>query len=252
MYANYHTHTKRCRHAAGEDREYVEAAIKAGIKILGFSDHCPWVFPDDYVSGIRMQPSEVDDYFHSLETLKKEYQKDIRLFIGLEAEYIPELMEAQEKLLSDFPLDYMILGQHLLDTEPKSVYTAAPTDDEAQLAAYVNLVIEVVKTGKYLYVAHPDVICYVGPDEIYEKHMSRLCKFLKEQDVPVEINMLGAFDGRHYPSDRFLRIAKKMGNSCIIGIDAHSPEQLLNREGIAICESFIERHQLPLCQPPLQ
>ena len=28
MYANYHTHTKRCRHAAGEDREYVEAAIK--------------------------------------------------------------------------------------------------------------------------------------------------------------------------------------------------------------------------------
>ncbi len=39
--ANYHTHTKRCRHAVGEDREYVEAAIEAGLKVLGFSDHTP-------------------------------------------------------------------------------------------------------------------------------------------------------------------------------------------------------------------
>ena len=30
MKANYHTHTFRCKHADGEDKEYVEAAIKAG------------------------------------------------------------------------------------------------------------------------------------------------------------------------------------------------------------------------------
>ncbi len=44
MLANYHTHTERCYHASGEDKEYVEAAIKAGLKVLGFSDHCPWIF----------------------------------------------------------------------------------------------------------------------------------------------------------------------------------------------------------------
>ncbi len=27
---NFHTHTYRCHHAKGSDREYVEAAIKAG------------------------------------------------------------------------------------------------------------------------------------------------------------------------------------------------------------------------------
>ena len=48
---NYHTHTTRCKHASGEDREYVEKAIESGLKILGFSDHCPWVFEDGYVSG---------------------------------------------------------------------------------------------------------------------------------------------------------------------------------------------------------
>ena len=72
MIANYHTHTKRCGHASGEDREYVEAAIQAGFQILGFADHCPWVFPrKDYVSNMRMAPKDVDVYFYSLESLKK-------------------------------------------------------------------------------------------------------------------------------------------------------------------------------------
>lgn len=30
--ANYHTHTVRCRHAYDSEREYIETAIKMGIK----------------------------------------------------------------------------------------------------------------------------------------------------------------------------------------------------------------------------
>ena len=71
MLANYHTHTSRCNHARGSDREYVENAIKHGMKVLGFSDHCPWVFPDEYVSGTRMLPSQIDDYFKSLKDQKQ-------------------------------------------------------------------------------------------------------------------------------------------------------------------------------------
>lgn len=33
---NFHTHTTRCNHAAGEDRQYVEEAIKGGLKVLAF------------------------------------------------------------------------------------------------------------------------------------------------------------------------------------------------------------------------
>ena len=46
MIANYHTHTWRCRYANGTEREYVERAIEGGLKILGFSDHSPYPFPD--------------------------------------------------------------------------------------------------------------------------------------------------------------------------------------------------------------
>ena len=39
---NYHSHTKRCEHAIGEDEEYVKAAIANGFQVMGFSDHAPY------------------------------------------------------------------------------------------------------------------------------------------------------------------------------------------------------------------
>ena len=62
MEANYHTHTWRCRHASGTERDYIENAIDHGIKILGFSDHTPYPFPDGYTSGFRMHVDQLDDY----------------------------------------------------------------------------------------------------------------------------------------------------------------------------------------------
>ena len=66
MIANYHTHTTRCHHAEGEDRQYVETAIERGLKILGFSDHTPYYYDGDYVSGVRMLPEEVEGYVESI------------------------------------------------------------------------------------------------------------------------------------------------------------------------------------------
>ena len=44
IYFNYHTHTNRNRHGNQEatDEDYVIAAMEAGIRILGFSEHCPY------------------------------------------------------------------------------------------------------------------------------------------------------------------------------------------------------------------
>ena len=49
--ANYHTHTWRCQHARGTEEEYVKAAIKQGFGVLGFSDHTPWPYESDFISG---------------------------------------------------------------------------------------------------------------------------------------------------------------------------------------------------------
>lgn len=247
MLANYHTHTKRCQHAEGEDREYVEAAIQAGFQILGFADHCPWVYPDiDFVSGIRLAPSEVDGYFYSLESLKKEYAKDIKIYIGFETEHCPDMIPDQDKLLKGYPLDYMICGQHFLGAEYVSFYAGRPHSDEDFLKRYVDTAIDGINSGRYLYLAHPDLVNFTGEDAVYCAHMKRLCEALKEKEIPVEINMLGLWTGRRYPSRRFLELARENGNKAIIGVDAHAPEHLLMKEAMEKATALAEEFGLEL------
>ena len=65
--ANYHTHTTRCKHAYGSEREYIEAAIALGIKTLGFSDHIPCPYKNGFVSGIRMDMEESSEYVSTVQ-----------------------------------------------------------------------------------------------------------------------------------------------------------------------------------------
>lgn len=246
LFANYHTHTARCHHASGEDRQYVEHAIQGGMKVLGFADHCPWIFEDGHVSHTRMLPSQLDDYFSSLLALKQEYAKDITIYIGFEAEYIPELMKAQDKLLADYPVDYMILGEHFTEREPFGPYTGFPCSEEAAFRKYIDLCIEGMESGRYKYLAHPDLFNYTGDAAVYEREYRRLCEYLRSHDIPVEINLLGVAENRHYTSERFLKIAKNVGNTAIIGIDAHSSDRMDNHELISQCRVLAERCGLEL------
>ena len=136
--ANYHTHTFRCRHASGSDREYVEEAIKAGIKILGFADHSPMPFKNGLRSGIRMSLEQTEEYFRSITDLAKEYQNDIKIYAGVEAEYYPEIFPDLLEFLSDYPMDYMICGQHFIDKEHDSYYLGSRFDLEWVIERYVD------------------------------------------------------------------------------------------------------------------
>ena len=73
MIANYHTHTYRCHHASGTEREYIEKAIAEGLKIMGFADHVPMPFPDGHQSHFRVYIEELEDYVRTLEALREEY-----------------------------------------------------------------------------------------------------------------------------------------------------------------------------------
>lgn len=246
MLANYHTHTWRCQHANGEDREYVEAAIEGGLRVLGISDHCPWDFQDGHVSRIRMTMNQLDEYFSSFIRLREEYKKDITIYIGFESEYIGQLIDKQNEVFKQYPLDYMILGQHFNGPEKVNPYTGLETKDASFLESYVDLVIRAMDTGDYKYIAHPDLIHYTGDYHVYEYHMTRLCAYLKERKIPVEINMLGLMEGRHYPSERFFQIASKIGNCGIVGIDAHIPSSLNNVDGHTLALSYAKKHGIEL------
>lgn len=238
MKYNLHTHTIRCNHAQGDDREYVESAIKAGIKVLGFSDHCPQFFPNtDYYSNFRMKPEEFEGYVKSIRGLQAEYRDDIEILLGLETEYYPETYGKFMEFITPYKLDYLIMGQHFVGNEydQNSYYSSRPNRDETLLERYVAQVCEGLRKGVFTYIAHPDILYYEGEPGYYRDKMAELCVCAKELGIPLEYNLLGMTNKKCYPKPEFWKLASEIGNDVLIGYDAHNPEALQNDEAFFNC-----------------
>lgn len=238
--SNFHTHTTRCKHASGTEREYVEKAIEAGFKVLGFSDHAPYLFEGDHVSRIRMFMYELEDYVRTIEDLKQEYKNDIQIFTGLEMEYFPKLFDKTLAEIQKCPMDYLILGQHYFNDETGYVYTGRQWAEEEMLELYVERVTTAIDTGNFLYVAHPDIINFVGDEVIYRKHMRRLAEELKKHNMPIELNVNGYRDKIQYPSKRLIELGVEAGCDFIVGVDAHAPVELVDYTTYQECVSLAE------------
>lgn len=247
MNKNYHTHTARCQHATGTEREYIEEAIKGGFLTLGFSDHVPVPFEDGYVSHIRMTVEETEGYVNTLKALQREYKNQIEIKIGYEMEYMEQLHEACLDNLRTYGYDYLILSQHFLDDEQSGIYVGRPTTEIRIVEQYVKQCIAGMETGEFIYLGHPDLVNYVGKDETgYYFLMKELCEAAKQLSIPLEWNILGMIEGRNYPSRAFFEIAAEVGNQIILGVDAHDKNAFSNSASIKKAEKMVQEYGLTI------
>jgi len=131
-------------------------------------------------------------------------------------------------MLQGAGVEYLLLALHFINNEIGAEYSGKPTDDEAVLRCYCHQAMEAMETGLFTYFAHPDLLRFTGEANIYEKHMREMCRKAKECGMPLEINLLGLNEGRHYPHLPFWDIAAEEGCSAVIGFDAHKPEAMLD------------------------
>ncbi len=251
MLANYHTHTYRCQHATGTDEEYIQKAIAGGLKILGFSDHAPYLYPNGYAAYYKMTPEESAEYFYSLTSLREKYRGKIEIRIGYESEYYPELWDETFKFWKDGPHrpEYLILGQHFVSREvdeKNRVHSYTGSSRPEDMREYVDALIAGIATKKFTYLAHPDLFQFFGDKKIYADEMSRLLSAVKSADIPLEINLLGLAEGRKYPNPIFWELASEYTPRVILGCDAHDPERVAVKEEIVAGLRFAERYKLEL------
>lgn len=248
MIANYHTHTWRCKHAEGTEREYIERAIEGKMRILGFSDHTPMPYDGGYVSGVKMDIGQLEEYVDTILKLKEEYRQDIEIHLGLEVEYYPKYFEKLLAITGQYPIEYFLLAQHYLGNEINDYFCGTATDDEKLLKRYCEQTKEALESGRFTYFAHPDFFNFTGDKGIYDYWIRQLCTCAKTLDIPLEINFLGIWDKRHYPNPEFWRIAGEVGNKAIFGADAHQPEKVWNPEAICVAEEIVSRYNLTLIE----
>lgn len=249
MKVNYHTHTTRCHHAIGSEEEYIQAAIQANIKKLGFADHTCWPFENGYVSNIRMLPSELENYVTTLKTYKEKYKDKIEILIGLEVEYFPKYLDYLYDIKQKYDLDYFILGNHYFESEEygRDRYYGRNTHQDEMMEAYANGCIEAMKTGLYSYIAHPDLFMRGRKvfDTLSEKISRKIIEASVQYDIPLEYNLEGSlFNEKHhveeYPHHRFWEIASEYPVKVIIGFDAHNPNSLIREDLYDNAKQFLQ------------
>lgn len=248
MIANYHAHTHRCRHGRGTELQLVEKAIERGLKIFGFSDHTPQYFPTDYYSTMRMFPDELPEYCRTIRHLQEQFKGRLEIPLGVEAEYYPLTWGELLPRLQDAGMEYMLLGQHWVKNEFDGPYCCTPTEDKNTLTHYCDQVISAMETGKFTYCAHPDVLNFIGDHKAYESQMRRICKASKDTSTPLEINLVGLFHGRHYPTRLFWQLAGEENCDVILGIDAHGPERVEERKTEPMAMAIVEEFGLNLLE----
>lgn len=226
-----HNHTYRCKHAIGSEKEMIDVAMKNNYKYIGISDHM--AYPTNH-QNYRMNYEERFDYLKELDQLKNKH-KDVNILRGFEAEYQKEFFDEIISHLKNDRVDYYILGQHYENLNLEQTYFGNEISDE-QITKYVDLCIEGMKTGVFIYLAHPDLFLMNNTFDQHAYNQSkRLIEASIEYGVYLEYNAGGLRQGINtktkrelyrYPKFDFWNIVKQLNAEVVLGADAHMPNEI--------------------------
>ena len=106
---NLHTHSIYSD-GKSQPREIVEEAIRQGLTTLGFSEHSPLPFDNNF----SVKEADMPHYVAEIAQLKEEFKGKIDIYCGLEADYLTGVSEPFAVTKEKYHLDYLIGGVHLV------------------------------------------------------------------------------------------------------------------------------------------
>lgn len=232
MIANYHTHTRWCRHGSGEIEEYILEGIAKGLEVLAITEHVPLVGDPD---PRRLRCAEFEAFNAELDRMIAKYAGQIDVLKGFECEYYPHELARYRRFRKEYGYQILLLGHH---TNCANTLDNFLLTEPRQLRLYADEVCEGLETGLFDILAHPDVIA-AG----YQRYDTALCEAMKQifatcerLDIPVEINANGHHYRRGYPCPMvWENLAPRYKLRCVVCADAHEVEDLAHPSVLA-CE----------------
>ena len=235
--ADFHMHTVFCD-GKNTPEEMVLRGIEMGLSVMGFSVHsplwrgCTWSIPQE----------KMEAYKNEIHRLKEKYADKIRIYCGIEMDYLTELDT------SDF--DYVIGSVHhvckgdgniAVDTSAKVSLDGIEKHFDGDIYAYAEeyfrMVGDIVEKTNADLIGHFDLLnkfCDRGlafdpENPRYVAAWKAAADKLLKTGVPFEINT-GAISRKRrttpYPSVEILHYILSRGGHVIFSSDAHSAENL--------------------------
>ncbi|MGN7478077.1 histidinol-phosphatase HisJ [Solibacillus silvestris] len=249
-----HIHTPFCPHGSQDTFiQYIEKAIEHRFEEISFTEHAP--LPEGFTdptpdSDSGMVRGHLRNYFQQLKQLKKDYQSQIIINIGLEVDYIIGFEQQTRDFLNEFGplLDDAILSVHFLKSEDD--YVCIDFSDEVYLqfankvggiARMYELYYETVKKsiladlGRYKpkRIGHPTLIHkfqLAHSEKIDDApQIKEILEIMRAHHYELDFNSAGlskVFCKEPYPPLQYVQLAKNLQIPVIFGSDAHTAHDL--------------------------
>ncbi len=251
-WTNYHMHSHYCD-GYGKLASYVKKAIEKNMYAIGFSSHAPVPFYSDW----HMQSDHLDKYISEIECLQGEYE-DIKIYSGLEVDYIPGQICPND--YADRNLDLIIGSVHYAGQFEDQVNCCIDNTREEfdrglklifnnnirrLVARYYEIVIKMIKNDPPDIIGHLDLIKklnynnrYFSENESwYQDIISDVIMAISITKCIVEVNTRGYYLGitkEFYPGKQILRKCFEADIHLTINSDAHHPNEIAkNFEDVA-------------------
>ncbi len=229
IFHDYHMHTTLCGHANGSVEEYVQHAIKIGLKEIGFSCHAPMVH--ERLQRVTMDFSQLPLYHQLTNDMKVKYAGKLSIKIALESDYIEGFEQQTKAIIDGYNYDYIIGSVHYVDgwaiDDPATLERWKTQDINQVWKNYFALLRKSAQTGYFNIIGHSDLPKKFGhrPTIDLTEDVKATAQVFKQAGVAVEINTSGLRKPvkEMYPALNYLTIYHDAGVPLTIGSDSHSP-----------------------------
>ncbi|MBI9060171.1 MAG: histidinol-phosphatase HisJ [Labilibaculum sp.] len=244
-WTNYHMHSHYCD-GEGELEAYVIRAIEKGMLAIGFSSHAPipcgmfW----------HMKKELLCEYIKEMSFLKNKYHDDIKIYSGLEVDYIPNVIGPSH--FRDLNLDIIIGSVHyagMFENGENCIieYTEEKFVEGLELIfnnniielvrTYYDNIISMVNNDPPDLIGHFDIIkkfnygnkFFNEKDRWYQNIVAEVIKVIAKKKCVVEINTRGYYKGiteDFYPSRWILEKCLEYNIPITISSDAHQVQEI--------------------------
>ncbi len=231
-----HIHTERCGHATGCAAQYVDAARKAGITSLVFTEHLPLPSILDPDHRLSLAGGQIPRYAEEILSLAAA-NPDLEIIAGAEADWLPDHEDHCEEMRSEARaagITVFLGSVHFIDTwafdDPDELATWERVDVDEVYERYFEQWCAAATSGLFDVMAHPDLPKKFGhrPSGDVSDLYRQAAKAAAHGGVAVEASTAGWRKpvAELYPAPALLRAFATAGVPVTVGSDAHAPEEV--------------------------
>ena len=217
--ANFHTHTTWCD-GSDSPEAVIQAAIARNFDAIGFSSHA--MLPENVLDWV-LTPEKALAYAAEIRSLAAKYADRIRVFCGVEADYIPGGANPDRSTYAAISPDYIIGSVHFVAAADGAIVCVdnTPNDLMEGITAHFGGSVESYIRAYFRQVRES---C-----DWYAEELAETADAVVASGKLVEVNTGAISRGwldDAYPSPAFRALLRQRGARFVLSSDAHSADAI--------------------------